>query len=295
MAKLPSFQFYPGDWLKDANLARCSPGARGFYMDVLCTMFDCEERGVLISGGKPWTLSEITSNLRGNRTQNRRFLDELLTKNVLKRRPDSAVFSARMVRDDTERKQVNERVKRFRNANETRHETALKRRSSSSSSSSTSKTLAHAVVVEVPDPQTAGASPSPSEVQKAIGKGAKQLHPNSSKGGGLRAHLEAGIFRKKTEAAYFDATNANMTPGGCIQEALNATALSLCGNRSVELKGLDHGELAIAAWAKISPAAGTLQAVRSFEIRSKQVVAVAVRCVTEAAMEFLAKGNETHD
>ncbi|WP_157119053.1 hypothetical protein [Azohydromonas lata] len=42
----PSFQFYPGDWLKDTKLRRCSHAARGAWIDVLCVLHDSEEYGV---------------------------------------------------------------------------------------------------------------------------------------------------------------------------------------------------------------------------------------------------------
>lgn len=44
--KRPSFQFYPGDWKKNAKLRRCSEAARGAWMDVLCLLHDCDEYGV---------------------------------------------------------------------------------------------------------------------------------------------------------------------------------------------------------------------------------------------------------
>lgn len=39
----PSFQFYPGDWRKNANLNRCSHAARGVWVDVLCVLHDSDE------------------------------------------------------------------------------------------------------------------------------------------------------------------------------------------------------------------------------------------------------------
>lgn len=163
----------------------------------------------------------------------------------------------------------------------------------SSSALQKKESLAHAVVLEVPEPPTAGASPSPSEVQKAIGKTAKQLHPNGSKGGGLRAHIEAGIFRKKIADVYHDATHGGIAPTECILQAVHEGALSLMTNRSVELKGLTHQQIGELAWAKIAPGAETINLLQNFEARSKQVVATATRCVAEAAMEFLARKETT--
>lgn len=159
------------------------------------------------------------------------------------------------------------------------------------SSSSSQKPLAHAVSSRSAEPreETAGARPTSSQVQEALGKIAKQLDPKANRNGGIRAHIEAGIFRKKIEAAYFDATDGGIAPAECILQAVNEGALSLCGNRSVELKGLTHGELAEMAWAKIAPSAETISSMKTFEARSRQVVAIATRCVTDAAMEFLAE------
>lgn len=44
--KRPSFQFYPGDWQGSQKLRRCSPAARGAWLDILCVLHDCEEYGV---------------------------------------------------------------------------------------------------------------------------------------------------------------------------------------------------------------------------------------------------------
>lgn len=38
MAKLPSFQFYPGDWLKDPAVSMLSAAARGIWIDMICAM-----------------------------------------------------------------------------------------------------------------------------------------------------------------------------------------------------------------------------------------------------------------
>lgn len=52
--KRPSFQFYPADWRNNAKLRRCSEGARGAWIDVLCLMHDSDEYGVL-----RWPLVDI--------------------------------------------------------------------------------------------------------------------------------------------------------------------------------------------------------------------------------------------
>lgn len=98
--KRPAFQFYPGDWLKDADLGGCSPAARGVWMDVLCLMFECDERGVLISNGLIWDLLKLSRVVRGDSTANLAVLRELEGAGVLHRRKDGAYCSARLVRDE---------------------------------------------------------------------------------------------------------------------------------------------------------------------------------------------------
>lgn len=73
--KRPSFQFYPADWRKDANLRRCSPAARGVWMDVLCVLHDSDTYGIVT-----WPLKELASAAGASVT----YLRELVEKRVLK-------------------------------------------------------------------------------------------------------------------------------------------------------------------------------------------------------------------
>lgn len=52
--KRPSFQFYPADWKNNSKLRRCSEGARGAWVDVLCLLHDSDEYGVC-----RWSLDEV--------------------------------------------------------------------------------------------------------------------------------------------------------------------------------------------------------------------------------------------
>ena len=101
-----------------------------------------------------------------------------------------------------------------------------------------------------------------------------------------RAHLEAGIYRKKIAAAYFDALQAGMTPTECLRETITEGSLTLLGNRSVELRGLSHQELAQKVWEQIRPNAAVLCAVRGRGARIRQVMAVVTRNLADAALEF---------
>lgn len=73
--KRPSFQFYPGDWRANANLRRCSPAARGAWVDVLCVLHDSDEYGVC-----RWPLIDL-ANASGVPLK---LAQELVSKDVLK-------------------------------------------------------------------------------------------------------------------------------------------------------------------------------------------------------------------
>jgi len=96
MSKAPSFQFYPGDWLKDPALRLCSPAARGVWIDLLCLMAESAERGVLITTGVAWTTGDAARATGGTRQQ----VQELIDKGVARVRDDGAMYSARMVKDE---------------------------------------------------------------------------------------------------------------------------------------------------------------------------------------------------
>ena len=141
MSKLPAFQFYPGDWMKDPDLRRCSHGARGVWMDMLCLMFECGSRGVLATGCSPWSREDVAAAVGGNADVTLRCIDELIAKGVCKVRDDGALYSSRMVRDDEERVKTRERVSKHRvkqdcNATCNGDVTPMSQCSSSSSSSS---------------------------------------------------------------------------------------------------------------------------------------------------------------
>ncbi len=76
MSDRPAFQFYPKDWRNNAKLRRCSPAARGVWVDLLCLLHDSDEYGVL-----RWPLKEIAQAAGASMAHVR----ELVDKGVLKR------------------------------------------------------------------------------------------------------------------------------------------------------------------------------------------------------------------
>ena len=59
--KLPSFQFYPGDWMKDPGLRSVSLEARGLWIDMLCLLFESGRRAT--SNTRPANRSQTNSSL----------------------------------------------------------------------------------------------------------------------------------------------------------------------------------------------------------------------------------------
>jgi hypothetical protein len=101
--KLPSFQFYPGDWVKDPNLRRCSHAAKGVWIDLLCLMHESEQRGVLATAGRAWDDDEIALAVGGDRSTVLACVQELILKGVANRQSNGALYSRRLVRDEQKR------------------------------------------------------------------------------------------------------------------------------------------------------------------------------------------------
>ena len=76
--KLPSFQFYPGDWMKDPGLRSVSLEARGLWIDMLCLLFESGRRGYLQHAtGKPVTNEQLARMTGSSPEQVSRLLQEL--------------------------------------------------------------------------------------------------------------------------------------------------------------------------------------------------------------------------
>lgn len=99
--KRPSFQFYPGDWLRDLALQSCSLAARGLWIQMLCLMHDGQPYGHLRVQGED--ISEGTLKGLAGSAGKHTFEDvfeELETKQVFARTRQGTIYSKRMVRDE---------------------------------------------------------------------------------------------------------------------------------------------------------------------------------------------------
>lgn len=98
--KRPAFQFYPGDWLKDAALRSCSLEARGLWADMLSLMHQAEPYGHLVLNGLPIDDAALGRMVGATPSKVRRLIEELERSGTASRRADGALYSRRMVRDE---------------------------------------------------------------------------------------------------------------------------------------------------------------------------------------------------
>lgn len=101
MAKLPSFQFYPGDWMKDPALRLCSAAARGVWMDLICMGFEMGRRGVFRANSVRLSALDLTRMCGEARTVR---VHELISRGVLKVAARTGTFYCkRLLLDDLRR------------------------------------------------------------------------------------------------------------------------------------------------------------------------------------------------
>lgn len=99
-SKLPAFQFYPGDWMKDPALRAISPLARGVWIDLLCVMFESEKRGYLQMGGKALSEEQIARMVGCSRDEISLAMSELRDAGVFSTSANGIIYSRRIVRDE---------------------------------------------------------------------------------------------------------------------------------------------------------------------------------------------------
>ncbi|PIQ86413.1 MAG: hypothetical protein COV74_04965 [Candidatus Omnitrophica bacterium CG11_big_fil_rev_8_21_14_0_20_45_26] len=99
--KLPSFQFYPGDWKKDPGIQLLTLEERGFWFELLLLMFESEKRGYLLVNGRKIPDEELSRmvGLKGQRAKE--ILKKLIDYDIASVDPETgALYSRRMVRDE---------------------------------------------------------------------------------------------------------------------------------------------------------------------------------------------------
>lgn len=138
MPKFPSFQFYPGDWMKDPKLGLCSPATRGIWIDCLCAMHESDPRGIIEGSA-----DQLARLLRASSSDVQSAVDELLATGaatVTLRNGKITLTNRRMVKEANERESNRLRQDRHRKKRNSNGKVTLHSSSSSSSSSSKTKT-----------------------------------------------------------------------------------------------------------------------------------------------------------
>jgi hypothetical protein len=116
--KLPAFQFYPGDWRKDPGLQSLSYHDRGVWMEILCIMFESEQRGKLMLNGKAMPQEALARLLGLDNQILTTTLTTLLTYGVASVDEETgAITCRRMIRDENIRKVRTEAGKKGGNPN----------------------------------------------------------------------------------------------------------------------------------------------------------------------------------
>jgi len=98
--KRPSFQFYPGDWLRDTGLRSCSAAARGLWMDILCFMHEGSPYGYLKVNHKVILSPNLARMCGLTLEETEGCLAELSEAGVFETDADGVIFSRRMIRDE---------------------------------------------------------------------------------------------------------------------------------------------------------------------------------------------------
>ena len=86
--------------MKCTELRACSLSARGLWIDLLCFMWESTERGYLTLNGRPIPEENIARMVGTTQDMVHILLSELELFAVFSRRPDGAIFSRKMIKDE---------------------------------------------------------------------------------------------------------------------------------------------------------------------------------------------------
>ncbi|MGA9668435.1 MAG: hypothetical protein WBQ94_04460 [Terracidiphilus sp.] len=101
MAKIPAFQFYPADWLKDIAVQSLEYRDQGVWFAIICRMHEAEKRGVLSLNNVAISDEKLAKILGISRTIFKKILKNILDSGVASREDETgALMNRRMVRDD---------------------------------------------------------------------------------------------------------------------------------------------------------------------------------------------------
>lgn len=97
--RAPWIKFYPGDWLRSAELRVASLEARGLWIEILCHMHESLPRGFLVIGGRAPTVDQIARMVGADVARTAELLDELESLGVLSKDETGMIYNRRMARE----------------------------------------------------------------------------------------------------------------------------------------------------------------------------------------------------
>jgi hypothetical protein len=109
--KLPAFQFYPGDWLRD-GVSGCSLAAQGLWLRLMLLMHDSERYGYLCNNGSPIPSAQLARRCGCTLAEFEELIAELDSAGVPSRTKDGIIYSRRMSRDAEARAQNADRQRK---------------------------------------------------------------------------------------------------------------------------------------------------------------------------------------
>ncbi|MDA2938172.1 YdaU family protein [Acidobacteria bacterium AH-259-A15] len=102
--KKPYWPFYVGDWRKDPGVQSLDYETRGIWHEILCIMWESDERRKLVLNGGPMPEEALANVLGVPLAKAKQTLSKLLARGVAKREQNSGkIFCKRMVKDEVKR------------------------------------------------------------------------------------------------------------------------------------------------------------------------------------------------
>lgn len=109
--KLPYFNFFPGDWIKDTRIL--SLEAKAIWIDLLCLMHDSDRRGHLTRAGTPISIEQVAKFCCCSFETASRAIQELISFGIVScAGQEKVLYSRRMVRDEKKRRMCSDAGKR---------------------------------------------------------------------------------------------------------------------------------------------------------------------------------------
>ena len=93
--KLPSIQWYPGDWRKDPGVKMLSLEEKGAWRELLDWMWEASDRGKMATNAKPWSTKQISLLLEIDESKAKQIVEAIVDSGVASVEPDTGIIYCR--------------------------------------------------------------------------------------------------------------------------------------------------------------------------------------------------------